>query len=262
MSTHDAQVTQAQSQSQVADAQQQAEEILRLINEYRQQKGQKELMMEPSLQLAAQNYANTLMTLGGEGHEVGGTTVGQRIIQACDERGDFYWYARFGENCAHGHGSPVEALQGWKTSPKGHNENMLRGFWDSIGVGVAQRKNGVGLEWVTVFGQTLPGKTEAMQAHRGGLPTFTKGDKVYVRLVIGSSARNQIEPGTIVAYLAPHPEQVEGSWSNLGDNKANQPVLYYAIDLGQWGTTTQPAMYIVSKADYEAKGIQPPMPPA
>lgn len=262
MATQDPNVNMAQSKAQIADVQQRAEEVLQLINVYRCQQGRQALVIEPTLQLAAQTYANTLMALGGEGHEVGGTTVSKRVILACEERGDLYWYARMGENCAHGQGSPAEALQAWKTSPKGHNENMLREFWDIIGIGVAPRQNGVGYNWVTVFGQTLPAKEEAIKMPRAGLPTFQKGDDIYARLVIGSVAKKQIEPGKIIKYLAPHPEAIEDSWSDLGDNQANQPVLYYGIDLGRWGTTVQPAMYIVSAEDYKTRGIEPPMPPA
>lgn len=250
----------AQQASKVTDVQKKGDEVLRLINEYRASQKLPALVLDPNLQLAAQTYANTLMQQGGEGHNVGGTTFEQRILQACVAQSDIYWYGSAGENCAHGHGSPTEALQGWKSSPKGHNENMLRPFWNAIGVGVAQRKGGQGFEWVTVFGQALPGKAEALKRSQGGLPKFKKGDQVYVRLVAGGTAQKQIEPGTIVAYLIPNPDQKD-NWISLGENPNNVPVFYYGIDLGPWGTTAQSVNYIVSKADYESKKVLPPMPP-
>ncbi len=106
-----------------------------LLNEQRAERGLAPLRAEVRLELAAQRYAGEMVERRFFDHvDPGGLDPHDRILLA----GYPATNAWTGENLAYGtgpEGSPVEIVDRWMHSP-GHKENILRGAFTEIGIGV------------------------------------------------------------------------------------------------------------------------------
>lgn len=142
------------------------EDLLALINEYRQENGQASLELNSSLQAAAQwlsgdmadkNYLSHIDSLGRDastrmasfGYAPGGAT---------------------GENIAGGYATAAAVLQGWQGSP-GHNANLLSPAYQVIGIGLAFDASATyEWYWTADFGsvQTDPPTPTAIPDRRTG----------------------------------------------------------------------------------------------
>jgi uncharacterized protein YkwD len=123
-------------------------ELLRLINQYRQEHGVGPLTLNTNLvaaadwlskDSAAKNYTSHIDSLGRDPY------------QRMDAFGytDTTWR---GENIVAGFGTAAEAFAWWKASPS-HNENMLRSIYVVIGIGRAYNAGSqYGWYWTTDFG--------------------------------------------------------------------------------------------------------------
>jgi hypothetical protein len=106
-----------------------------LLNEQRAGAGLAPLREEPRLELAAQRYSGDMVQRRFFEHiDPGGLDPHDRILMA----GYPAENAWTGENLAYGtgpEGSPAEIVDHWMHSP-GHKENILRGAFTEIGIGV------------------------------------------------------------------------------------------------------------------------------
>jgi Uncharacterized protein with SCP/PR1 domains len=118
-------------------------ELFRLTNEVRAEHGLNPLVRSFPLDQAAQWMANDMFENNYISHQDSwGNWVTQRhAVRLPGRQG---WYA-VGENLASGQATPERAIQSWMDS-EGHQLNMLRGNWVSVGLGHCARR------WVQVFG--------------------------------------------------------------------------------------------------------------
>lgn len=80
-----------------------------------------------------------------------GRTPGQRAE-------DFGYFGGIGENIAAGFSTAQKAFDAWRTSPDGHNENMLGSTYRVIGIGrVYVPGSPYAIYWTTDFGQAANG---------------------------------------------------------------------------------------------------------
>jgi uncharacterized protein YkwD len=126
------------------------QEELRLVNEVRAQRKLAPLRRHPSLDLAAQSYAEDMLRRGFYGHlSPEGEDVSDRVKAAG------YAYRKVGENVASGQSSLQVVMAGWVESP-GHLANMADPYFREIGLGFAagpSRDGGYAFLWVQVFAQ-------------------------------------------------------------------------------------------------------------
>jgi len=115
-----------------------------LVNEVRLENGLLALSPNPSLGLAAQQYAQFIAANNVVSHTADGRTLDQR-----DEAAGYGDWTAVGENVAGGYETPDEAMAAWLASP-GHKANILNPSFKSISVGVAQASNGT-YYWVENF---------------------------------------------------------------------------------------------------------------
>jgi len=137
-------------------------EFLHLLNEYREANGLDCLVPSPTMNTAADYMSRFMGEEGFFSHQE----------PPCDESGDnctgrdpFERIAAFGhtgfslagENISAGTLSAIAALEGWQSSP-GHNENMLRDGFRSIGIGRVEVPNSpFGVYWTTDFSDFIDG---------------------------------------------------------------------------------------------------------
>lgn len=126
------------------------QEELRRVNSRRAEDRLPGLRRHPSLDLAAQNYAEDMLRRGFYGHySPEGQDVGDRV------RAARYLYRKVGENLASGQTSVAAVMDGWIESPD-HLRNLLDREFQEIGIGFAAgptRDGSYGFLWVQVFGQ-------------------------------------------------------------------------------------------------------------
>ena len=137
-------------------------EFLHLINEYREANGLNCLVPSPTMNAAADYMSRIMGEQGFFSHQE----------PPCDESGDnctgrdpFERIAAFGhtgysvagENISAGVPSALAALEGWQSSP-GHDENMLRNTFRSIGIARVEVPNSpFGVYWTTDFSDLIDG---------------------------------------------------------------------------------------------------------
>lgn len=115
------------------DAQIDAESALTMINRYRANKGEGELVLDPVLQRVAQDQAREMAAEGR-------TDVSLKRGNAARARLDRAGY-RPGpavENVSAGYWTLAEAFSGWRSSP-GHDRTMLDGRMTRMGIATAYR---------------------------------------------------------------------------------------------------------------------------
>jgi uncharacterized protein YkwD len=128
----------------VADATEQAETMLRLVNEARVTLGSFPLTMDPDLAELADDWACTMIEDRFFDHDhPDGETFAERW-----ETSAFGVCYFGGENLAARYDSPEEVFQAWYES-KGHREEML--FDGFTHMGLAVRSDGHDLYWVQEF---------------------------------------------------------------------------------------------------------------
>jgi uncharacterized protein YkwD len=122
--------------------------ILTLINNHRAQNGLPALTRAGQLDTAARNHSQDMATRGFFSHNnPDGKTPRDRIVAT-----GYSCTSWTGENIAAGYSSAEAAFNGWKNS-SGHNANMLRPEFDTIGIGVYYLAgSSYGYYWTTTFG--------------------------------------------------------------------------------------------------------------
>lgn len=121
-----------------------AQALLRLHNNYRQQQGSQVLCLNQKLLTAAQNFCQYMASTGDFNHNsANGSTPKSRL----DAVG--YKYYTYGENIAYGQQSADSVMNAWINSP-GHQRNIVNPNFKEAGFakcGSAQRPY-----WVAIFG--------------------------------------------------------------------------------------------------------------
>lgn len=173
------------------------QELIAKINSYRATKKAHVLASDEILNKSAQLYADVLAKTDKTGHNVEMTTPNGKTCKTFEERTgiasielaggnlkkeyhfsyvnsaaikakapeQFWMNLKLGEILAYGQATPDAAVEGWKKSTQGHNENMLNPNWTHMGVGISKRQSG-GFNWVVVFG-TPNHDTKAMMTVDG-----------------------------------------------------------------------------------------------
>ncbi|MDQ3693695.1 MAG: SH3 domain-containing protein [Chloroflexota bacterium] len=129
-----------------------AEELtfLSIINDYRGQNGLVPLQLSQTLGAAAATHSDHMAQTSFFAHALSdGTSVVQNI------RNHGYRGETYGENIAAGTESADAAFSTFQTSAP-HNQNMLQGSYESIGIARAfDAASGYGWYWTTIFGGDL-----------------------------------------------------------------------------------------------------------
>jgi uncharacterized protein YkwD len=130
--------------------------ILCLHNEIRAQHGLKALRQNKRLRKAAVRHSRDMVVHDYFEHTTPkGATMLDRILKSRYVREDQGWV--LGENLAWGtgvYGTPRGAVEAWMESP-GHRENILRGAYRDVGIGVVvgvPGSNAVGATYTLDFG--------------------------------------------------------------------------------------------------------------
>ena len=121
--------------------------FLELINGYRAAAGLGALTIDPALAAAAEYHSQDMGSSGFFSHTLAdGTTTGENLAN------HGYAGGTWGENIAAGMETAADAFVAWQTSP-GHNANMLRADFGTIGIGRAYVEGSpMGWYWTTTFG--------------------------------------------------------------------------------------------------------------
>lgn len=121
-----------------------AQDLIVLVNQFRQQNGAPPLTENAALNLAATAYAGVLATQAEFSHTIGGTTATGRVA-AAGYKGGYV-----GENIARGFLDPRSVETAWENSP-GHRANLVNPNFKEIGIGIATGP--FGQSWVQNFGR-------------------------------------------------------------------------------------------------------------
>jgi uncharacterized protein YkwD len=125
------------------------DEILRLVNDERQQAGLTPLAHDQTLEDQATQYACELIHYDFFAHV--NPVTGSELRDRAAEFG--YDYYVIGENLAAGQATPIEAMTAWMGSAR-HRDNILNPDFTELGVGI--RVGGrYGTYWVQEFGWPL-----------------------------------------------------------------------------------------------------------
>ena len=128
------------------------QEVLRLTNEFRKQNGLKALVLDQSLEKAADDHSKDMALQDYFSH------TGKDGSKPWDRAEDAGYETRFvGENIAAGYRSAKAVVDGWINSP-GHRANMLNADYNEIGIGHYFLQNDTGSTnyghyWTQVFGK-------------------------------------------------------------------------------------------------------------
>lgn len=104
------------------------ERVVIAVNWYRAQAGLAPLTMQTPLMNAAAKYTAVMAAADEIGHDVGGTTLGDRITA----EGYVWWTC--GEDVGAGYTTPEAVVAGWMNS-SGHRANILNADFVDVGVG-------------------------------------------------------------------------------------------------------------------------------
>lgn len=136
----------AESEANTIKYQTFANEVLRLVNEIRAEKGVQPLVLEASICNAANMRAVEMDYADYFGHY---RSDGSDIFSVLDYFG--VGYSAAGENIAAGYSSPESVVNAWKNS-QGHYTNMINSSFTKLGVGYSSAKIGsYGNYWVQLF---------------------------------------------------------------------------------------------------------------
>ncbi|MDP9364604.1 MAG: CAP domain-containing protein [Chloroflexota bacterium] len=121
--------------------------FLELVNAYRVGFGLGALTLDPALTAAAEYHSQDMGSSGFFSHTLSdGTTTGENLLN------HGYAGGTWGENIAAGMETAADAFVAWQNSP-GHNANMLRADFGTIGIGRAYVEGSpMGWYWTTTFG--------------------------------------------------------------------------------------------------------------
>lgn len=123
--------------------------FLALINDYRRQKGLRELSLNNELGAAAKFHSQDMATNNYFRHTLSNGDSSEKNI----ERHGYTEWIYIGENIAAGMPSASEVFLGWKLSPS-HDDNMRNGHYAEIGIGRAYNASSKwGWYWTTTFGR-------------------------------------------------------------------------------------------------------------
>lgn len=128
------------------------QEVLRLTNEFRQRNGLKPLVIDQSLDRAADQHSKNMAMQDFFAHTGKDSS---RPVDRAQKAG--YESGFVGENIAAGYRTAAEVVQGWINSP-GHKANMLNPQYNEIGIGYYYLANDTGSTnyrsyWTQVFGK-------------------------------------------------------------------------------------------------------------
>ena len=121
--------------------------VVQLTNEERVKAGLAPFTVNPSLNKAAQGYAELMAGTGCFSHGCGPVPEMAKRIEVAG----FTGWSSVAENIAAGYRTPEEVVKGWMSSP-GHRANILNGNLREIGVGLAQGSGSYGSYWAQEFG--------------------------------------------------------------------------------------------------------------
>lgn len=142
--------TERSSAQPVLDTEEQA--FLTLINNYRAQNGAGPLLVDPSLQAAAEWMSNDMGVHNYFGHT---DSLGRTAFTRMCDFG--YCYSGRGENIAGGFSSAQSVFNAWKASP-GHDNNMRNASFRVTGIGrVVVPGSQYGTYWTNDFGSVVVG---------------------------------------------------------------------------------------------------------
>lgn len=144
----------------MAVAETDAQALLRLHNNYRQQQGSQALCLNQKLLTAAQNFCQYMASTGDFNHVSANGSTPQSRLEAVG-----YNYYTYGENIAYGQQSADSVMNAWINSP-GHERNIVNPNFKEAGFakcGSAQRPY-----WVAIFGAS---KNTACIANNNSQPT-------------------------------------------------------------------------------------------
>ena len=121
------------------------DEVLRLVNEAREENGLMPLRLDPHLRKAAQVRATECVTAFSHTRP-----NGSRYKTAIEEAGVSASYT--GENVATGYKTPDQVVRGWMAS-EGHKANILNEHFTRIGIGLAENTGNRyrGYAWAQLF---------------------------------------------------------------------------------------------------------------
>lgn len=124
-------------------------EVLRLVNQARQQVGHDPLQWDPILEAQADAYACEMIHYDFFAHDnpVTGSTLSDRT----DQFG--YEYVWVGENLAAGQQTPQQVVDAWLDSPC-HRKNLLHPAFRELGIGIREGGS-YGIYWVQEFGRPV-----------------------------------------------------------------------------------------------------------
>ena len=122
---------------------QNAADVLELVNQERQKEGLSPLVLDEALNEAATVRANELVERMEHTRPDGRdcfTVLSDKNIT----------YRAAGENIAAGYKSPEDVMNGWMNSP-GHRANILSSNFGKLGVGFVKSSSGLQYYWVQIF---------------------------------------------------------------------------------------------------------------
>jgi len=132
-------------------------EVLRLINEYRQQNGLEPLLLSDTLAVAAERHSEDMARYGFFAHDTYASSYYPAGSEPWDRMAaEGYDYNTYrGENIAVGYDTAAEAFEAWRDSPS-HNAAMLDGRYRVVGIGrVYDPGSAYGWYWTTDFGAVV-----------------------------------------------------------------------------------------------------------
>lgn len=178
------------------------QEVLKLTNEFRRANGRDSLVLDQSLERAADRHTQ-LMATGDFFSHTGkdGSKPWDRAKSAGYESG------YVGENIAAGYRTPKAVVDGWINSP-GHRANMLNADYNEIGLGYYYLQNDTGSVnynsyWTQVFGKgdiatpaptptPTPAPTPTPTPTPSPVPTPRFNDRLVIR---GTAGADQLVGG-------------------------------------------------------------------
>ncbi|QYJ14528.1 hypothetical protein Rxycam_00324 [Rubrobacter xylanophilus DSM 9941] len=153
-------------------------EVLRLINEYRQQNGLEPLLLSDTLSVAAERHSEDMARYSFFAHDTYASSYYPAGAEPWDRMAaEGYDYNTYrGENIAVGYETAEAAFEAWRNSPS-HNAAMLDGRYRVVGIGrLYDPSSAYGWYWTTDFGAVVD-----PSAHEPGEPPGRRAEKRELR---------------------------------------------------------------------------------
>lgn len=132
--------------NEIVDSDRFDQEVLRLVNQARNQQKLKPLSMSEKLDTAADDYSQKMIEENRFSHRGSdGSSPGDRI-----EKADYTQWNTWAENIAAGQQSAKDVVEAWMRSP-GHRANILNSRVTHMGLGYAEGDARYGNRWTQVF---------------------------------------------------------------------------------------------------------------